>query len=355
MKNRLFVMLSIAAALSIPLVARCAPVAPREMVTIRYSELGVSVGNLYQYLALEKGIYKANGIDLQLVQFLRGGPESIAAAASNQVDMGSAGTPILTGITRGVHLKVVGAPAYKTQPFVLVSRLDIRSVADLKGHDVAFGSVGGGAAEAARYIFLANKVDLDSVTNVGGGATSAAYLALKAGRVSAAILGDPYVTLAEFEGSGKVLARAEDYFGHYEHSYIFATQKFIDTHPDAIRRFFVANRAAIRYAKAHPDELLAFGKRTLNLDDRVIKTVLARLIPQWDDSGQVDQVGLLNAVKIVQGLGDIDKSYQPSIAGLTDLRFVDAADGEADLTAEKQAVLPAPHTEARLASIGLQK
>jgi len=310
--------------------AAVAPAAARAEapVTIRYSELGVSAANLYQYLAVQKGIYAANGVDLRIVQFLRGGPESIAAAASGQVDMGSVGTPVLTGISRGVHLKVVGAPAYKTQPFVLVGAPNIHDVAELKDKDVAFGSVGGGAEEAAKYIFAAHKMDVDSVHNVGGGATSTGYLALKAGRVSAVVLTDLYVTLAEHTGTGHVLARASDYFGHYEHSYIFASDAFIASHPDAIRRFFVANRAAVRYAKAHPDELLALARQLLHMDDAVLKTTIAQYLPQWDDSGQIDQQGMLNAVKAVQEVGDISPAYRPTVAQIADLRFVNAAQKE---------------------------
>ncbi len=292
------------------------------LTTIRFSELGVSLGDLYQQMAIDHGIYKAQGIDLQIVLFLRGGPESIAAAASNQVDMGSVGTPILTGISRGLHLKVVGAPAYRAQPFVLVARPEISSVAELKGRDVAFGEAGGGATEAAAYIFNAEKVDINSVRNVGGGSTATSYLALKAGRVAAVIMTEPNVTQAQYDHIGHVLARGEDYFGRYEHSYIFATQAFIDAHPDAVRRFFIANREAIRYARTHQDELIALAKTKLNLSDAVIRASLARLLPRWDDSGAIDPQGLLNAVKIVQQLGDINKDYQPSLAQIADLRFV---------------------------------
>ena len=295
---------------------------PASLLPIRFSALGISTADLYMFLGVQKGIYAANGVDLRIVQFQRGGPESIAAAASNQVDMGSVGTPLLTGISRGLHLKVVGAPPYSTQPFVLVSRTTINDVADLRGRNVAFGSVGGGAEEAAKYILTAHHVDPREVHNVGGGSTAPAFLALKAGRVDAAVLTEPYVTQAQFGGFGKVLARAEDYFGHYEHSYIFASESFIDQHPDAIKRFFVANRAAVQYAKAHPDELDAFGSKLLNLDPAVTRSVMKQTMARWDGSGRIDQQGLLNAIRIVQDVGDISKGYQARIDQITDLRFV---------------------------------
>lgn len=302
--------------------------ADTQPVTIRFAELGtIGVGNLYQYLALEKGVYQAHGIDLQIVHFLKGGPESVAAAASNQVDMGSVGAPIVTAISRGVHLKIVGSPAIHYNTFILVARPGIHSVAELKGKDVAFGDPGGGSVIAARYIFLANKVDPESIHNVGGGGTSS-YLALKNGRIDAAILGEPNVTLAEKLGVGKVLARAEDYLGNYELSYIYATQKFIDAHPDAIRRFFVANREAIRYAKEHPDELYAFGRRKINLDPVVLQEAIARQVARWDDSGRISEPGLLTAVKVAQTVGDISPDFKPNIADMTDFRFLKASDAE---------------------------
>lgn len=316
-----------AAALALTLLAPGTALADdASLTTIRFSELGtISVGNLYQYLAIDKEIYKKNGIDLQIVHFLKGGPESIAAAASNQVDMGSVGAPILIAISRGVHLRIVGAPAIKYNPFILVGRPGIRSVADLKGKDVAFGDPGGGSVEAARYIFEANQVDPDSVHNVGGGGITSFY-ALKAGRIDGAILSEPNVTLAEKEGIGKVLARAEDYLGRYELSYIFATQEFIASHPDAIRRFFIANREAIRYAEAHQDELYAYGLQHIKLDPAVLKIALQNQIARWDDSGRVDEVGMFDAIKVAQGLGDIGPEYKPSLDQIADFRFVDQSD-----------------------------
>jgi hypothetical protein len=52
------------------------------------------------------------------------------------------------------------------------------------------------------------------------------------------------------------------------------------------------------------------------------KPKVPRDIPKWEPSLSVDHEGLLNAVRIVQELGDIKKSYNPVFEEITDLRFL---------------------------------
>ncbi len=303
------------------LCSAAASAADSPIVTIRFGDLGASTGNLYQSLAVEKGIYRHHGIDLEVVPFLQGGPEAVAAAVANQIDMGSVGTPVLIAISRGMPIRIVGSPPRKGQPFILVGRPEVRTVSELRGKVVGFSSVGGGSAEALHVILSANDVTADQVQTIAYGAGPNGYIALKSGRLTGAVLAEPYATRAELDGVGHVLADADAYFAHYQHSYIFATQKFIAGYPEAIRAYFEASREALRYAKVHQDELVAFGQKTLKLDERLLRAVFAKEIPKWDENDDVDTEGLLNALKIVQQIGDIRKSYVPDLDYVIDPRF----------------------------------
>jgi NitT/TauT family transport system substrate-binding protein len=294
----------------------------KESTTIRYADLGTNTANLYQYLAVEKGIFQKHGIDLKLVSFLKGGPEVIAAAASGQVDLGGIGTPILTGISRGMPIKIVGSPPLRGQEFVLVGRSDITTLADLKGKTVGVSSVGGGQSQALKFILRANGIQEGDVKTIAYGSPSNGYIAMRSGQLAGALLSEPLVSKTELDGVGKVLAKAVDYYGHYQHSYIFATTKFIKDNPEAIRRFFQANREAIQYAQQHRDELIAVGRKKLNLDEALLSTVFEKTIPQWDDSQAIDVEGMLNAINIVKEVGDINKSYSPAVDDIADLRFL---------------------------------
>jgi NitT/TauT family transport system substrate-binding protein len=288
---------------------------------IRFADLGVNSDNVYQYLALGKGVYRKFGIDLHRTSFLQGGPNLIAAAASGQVDLGDVGTPLLTGISRGFPLKIVGAPAMKREEFVLVGRRDIANLAALEGQMVGVSSIGGGQDQAIRKILSAKRLPPSGVTLIAYGSASSGYLALQSGKLAAVVLSEPEVTRSVLAGFGKILAKAVDYYGRYEQSYIFASDSFIAAHANSISAYFRANRAAIDYAETHPVELIDYGASKLNLPRNVAAKIFDDELATWSPSQTVDIQGMLNAVRTVQELGDIDDSWRPDVARMTDLRF----------------------------------
>jgi NitT/TauT family transport system substrate-binding protein len=297
--------------------------AAADPVRVRFADLGAATANIYQYLGVERGIYAEHGIELLHINFLKGGPEIIAAAASQQVDLGSLGTPILTGISRGMPIKVVGSPPLKRQEFVLLGRPDIASIADLVGKVVGVSSVGGGQAQALGFILKAEKISPAAVKVIAYGSHGNGYVALRSGQLAGVLLSEPMISKAELDGSGHALAAAVDYYGRYQHSYVFASDRFIAEHPRAIRDFFRADREAIAYARAHRDELVAYAAKRLDLDTELAAKILGESMANWDDSLAVDEEGLLNAVHIVQELGDISAGYKPVISEIADLRFLD--------------------------------
>lgn len=304
--------------------ATLGPAAAAEPFPVRLGFIGVAtrIASIYQLIGVKNGVYRKYGIDLKLVGIGHGGPELVAAAASGQVDIGEVGTPILSAIANGAPLKVIGAPPYKRQPFVLVVRPDVKSFADLKQQTVSVGSVGGGGDQALDFMLKAHGLGPGDVRKILVSAGNGDFAALKSGRVAGAIMAEPFVSEAVAEGSGKVLARAVDYYGHYEHSYVFATDRFIAEHPQTITAFFAANREAIDYAKTHHAEFISFGVTQLGLSEAVITTYLNNYVSLWDDSQQVDIQGMLNAFEDMKQLGYIDRGYKPDVAKILDLRFV---------------------------------
>jgi len=293
-----------------------------ETVPVRFAYLGVNTANIYFAFGVENGIFERHGIDLDIITFQRGGPEIIAAAASQQVDMGVLGTPVLAGISRGFPIKVVGAPALKGQEFVLVGRPDITSIDQLVGQNVGVAAVGGGQAQALQIILRAEEIDPKTVGSIAYGSPGNGYVSLKSGQLAGAILSEPNISRLVVEGSGTILAEAKDYYGRYQHSYIFSTDAFIEAHPDTLKAFFEASAEAIQYSLDHRAELLDFAEQTLDIERPTLEAVLERQLAEWDPSQQIDEEGLLNAVAIVQSAGDIDADYQPDLEAIIDRRFI---------------------------------
>jgi ABC-type nitrate/sulfonate/bicarbonate transport systems, periplasmic components len=293
----------------------------KKLVTIRLANLQYGLGSIPHDLAIQKGIFKKYGIDLQVINFAKGGPEAAAAVASGQVDMGSFGTPILIAISKGIPIKIVASPPVKGNPFVLVGKNEIKSVKDLKGKTVATGALGGGNHQALLKILYANGLTDKDVDIIATGGTDA-ELILNSGKIEAVSTSEPTVTKIERAGGGHVLAEAVDYYGHYQHSFVFATDALIRSNPKAIRNFLKASREAHQYAKNHQDELVAFAKQKLEIDDGLVRDYFKNDISKWDLSFKVDIEGTANAVKIVKDLGEIDAGVNFNPKTWLDLRFL---------------------------------
>jgi NitT/TauT family transport system substrate-binding protein len=134
-----------------------------KLIKVRYAQLSKAVLNIYIPFAAEHGIFKKHGIDLEAINFDNGGPEALAAVASGQAEMGSFGTPSLTGISKNIPYKIVAAPVDRQTTFVLVATPKIKTIQDLKGKVIATGGVGSGPHQALLKILEANNIKKDEV------------------------------------------------------------------------------------------------------------------------------------------------------------------------------------------------
>ncbi len=291
------------------------------LVTIRMAELSVGVPTTLEEMAIEKGIFARHGIDLQVIHFIKGGAEAMAGVASGQLDMGSYGTPILTGMSFGLPIKIVGSPANKRMNFELVARKGIDSVRDLKGKVVACGALGGGNHQSLLKILQANGLSENDVSIVATGGTDAAMI-LRSGKIDAVITTEPIRLKLEDEGIGTLIAQAKDYYGRYQHSFVLATDSFIKLHPDAIRNYFSAEREMFEYAKSHLDEVVDFAAARVKLKKEIIRAYFTEQMGLWDLSFQVDQEGTARAIDILKELKEIKQNVRFDPNNWLDLRFI---------------------------------
>lgn len=291
---------------------------------VRFGALTVTHSSIPIYLGLKKGFFAEQGVDLQVMRFTNngGGSEAMTAAAAGEIDAGTLGTPILIGAAAGIPVKVVGSPAQPGNPFILLVRPGIKNVAELKGKKVSAGKPGNGTIQAFNAIARGNGLTLADIVNVDAGASAVALASLQSGKIDGVITTEMSAERGVVEGFGKVLCRAQDFFGRYQHSFIFASQKFIDQKPEVVRGLLAAYRKAVLYAQAHPEETIQFGVKELELDEKTLRAVLAQQLPSWNSSGAVDLVGTNNAIKILKELGEIDKSSTVTAEQLVDGRFL---------------------------------
>src|SRR5262245_16179152 len=171
------------------------------------------------YVGIDRGYFAERGLEVELV-LTRGGDTAFQIAGNTlEFAGGSPDSAFFNGLKRGLPLMAISSlalngPADTNTPFMLRKALadsgKVKSVADLKGLKVANLAPGGITeyltALALKTGGLAIK-DVDYITPMGFGQMADA---LKTSTIDAAILAEPFATLAEKSGNAVRLSRKHD-------------------------------------------------------------------------------------------------------------------------------------------------
>jgi NitT/TauT family transport system substrate-binding protein len=111
-------------------------------LTISYPS--ISGAQAVLWVAKEAGVFKKNGLDVDLV-YIAGGPRSMAALLSGQLEIiGTGGNSLVAANLQGAKDAVLIATTYNTLVFSLMTRANLKDPKDLKGKSLGvtgFGSL----------------------------------------------------------------------------------------------------------------------------------------------------------------------------------------------------------------------
>jgi NitT/TauT family transport system substrate-binding protein len=227
--------------------AAVAPLSPS--VTVKLGGLGIGA-EAGHYIAMEKGYFREEGIEVEFVKFGRGG-EQMAPLATGELHFGS-GAPDpshFNAIARGIDVKIVGINNLVNQDYnatYLVVRQDLldsgryRDLSDLRGMSIATPGVGNVATIYLERILAHGGLTLDDVTF-----TNIFFpdmmVALGNKAVDAAWLTEPFLNVAEAQGLGRrTLGMSDVYHGIITQALVLSPV-FARDQPEAARRFVTAH------------------------------------------------------------------------------------------------------------------
>jgi NitT/TauT family transport system substrate-binding protein len=147
----------------------------------------ISADDWLPWYAFERGIFKDNGLDVDL-QSINGGAQTSAALLAGGIQIGQfGGSEALSAVAGGADLVVVAnlAPVY---PYKLYAQKGITTIAGLKGKRVGVSNAGGSSDIATRAALKAAGLDPDKdVTIVAVGSHANRTAALLAGSIDAGV------------------------------------------------------------------------------------------------------------------------------------------------------------------------
>ena len=196
---------------SILFIAAASPLSA-QLKKVRFSVSAASIAEVPFRIANIKGFYREEGLDVEVI--LIRGAVGMQALLGGSVDYTSASGSTIAAAVRGIPVKFVFIASAKPQ-FDLIAQPQIRSVQDLKGKHVGISSRGGAIDLLTQLIVQKNGLmpNKDVISLVVGGQEDT-VLALRAGRIAAALLTPPRPLILQREGFNRI-----GYSGDYMPTY----------------------------------------------------------------------------------------------------------------------------------------
>ena len=208
------------------------------------------------WLAQRKGMFTANGLDVQLTDF-RNGQECVSALQANSVDI----CLLIPGIAmqaneRGFDLVVVAqnetakSSAPDSGSIAVLKDSPIKTLADLAGKKISTSGLHGQQTVAAQMVMKRAGVNLAGIQLIESPTPTQPDL-LKSKQVDAVVTVDPYTTILQTSGVGRILSWhfvesvSEQPIGAW-----YAKSAFVKSNSAAASAYAKTIREAIEYVNA---------------------------------------------------------------------------------------------------------
>jgi NitT/TauT family transport system substrate-binding protein len=290
-------------------------------VTVGYSAIGAV--HFPAWMAKESGIFRSNGLDVQLVHFT-GGTTAVMALLSREAPINQmAGPAIVSANLRGADTVMI-AGGFVTADQYLMSRPEIKTAVQLKGGSVAIARFGGLSDSMARIALQrVGLVPIKDVAIVQIGTGADRLSALQTGKVQAAMLGVPDIFIAEKKG----FYHLESASLPYQAAGVATTRRFIREHPETVRSYIKSQIEAVHRIKTDRE----MGKKVLvkylgSQDKDVLERTYDQTIP--DDKLPPKQYPTLEGIKnILEPLAQTDaKAKAAKPEDFVDMSFIKELD-----------------------------
>ncbi|HVH91466.1 MAG TPA: ABC transporter substrate-binding protein [Candidatus Acidoferrum sp.] len=252
---------------------------------VKFALPGNSMGYLPLFVAVHRGFFKDEGIDIEL-------PRLIPAMAQNALMSGDVQYHGLAD--SGLRLAARGAPikaifyGADRPMYYLVAQKEIRSVAELKGKRVGVSQFGGTSDLSARLALKHFGVEPERdalIIQIGSEGTRTA--ALRAGSVAAIIVPVPAVVLLKRDGFNEI-SFVGDVVEFASNGYTTTDQR-IKENPQEVKKVLRALYRGLRFAKENPEGTIGVIQKEWKVEPEIAKESYAAIVKALNDDGIIGE------------------------------------------------------------------
>lgn len=263
-----------------------------DLQTIKVNEVTRSVFYAPQYVAINNGYFKENGIDIELTTG-QGADAVMTAVLANQCDIGFAGpeASIYVYNEGKEDYTQVFAQMTKKDGSFLVARNQTENFSwqDLKGKMVIPGRKGGVPYMTLEYVLKKNGIDPQKDTTLDDSIKFDLMAgAFASGNADYVTLFEPTASMTEKQQKGYIVASVGEAAGEIPYTAYFAKKSYIEGNEDTIQKFTNAIYKGQQWVKEHSSKEIAEAVQSFfpDTDVEMLEAAIQsyKNIDAWNDN-----------------------------------------------------------------------
>jgi ABC-type nitrate/sulfonate/bicarbonate transport system substrate-binding protein len=218
------------------------------------------------------GLFKKHGLALKIINF-GGGSKMAQALAAGSIDIGDGAGTEMAFVAKGAPMIAV-CESTGPAPFLGVGvpwDSPVKKLEDLKGKRIGVSSPGSFSDWSAEQLSRHMGWGPNGVKAVAiGGGSAPVTAAFRTNQVDAGISGTSLFLSMEEKKVGRLVAPVSVFEGNVASGTIFASNKLIESNPDAIRAFLAAWIETVNYMRAHKAETVKITSGITHFSENVM-------------------------------------------------------------------------------------
>ena len=308
----------------------------KELDKVTVAEVAHSVFYAPQYVAITKGFFEEEGIEIDLVN-TQGADKTMAALISGEADIG------LMGPEASIYVYNQGSDDYainfaqltQRDGSFLVSRVknDDFKYEDLKGAELLGGRKGGMPLMTLEYVLKQHglniaeddpNAEVNVRTDVQFGVMAGAFAGGEADYTTAF---EPTASQLEKDGAGYIVASIGADSGDIPYTAYSATKSFLSENKDLVQRFTNALYKGQQWCQTATDEEIAEAMKPFfednTIEDLIIVAQKYREIDAWCSEPVLSEDSLNNLMTVMESANQLDS--RPPYSDLVTTEFAEKA------------------------------
>jgi NitT/TauT family transport system substrate-binding protein len=244
-------------------------------------------------IGIETGIFTKHGLDVETSAF-GGDAKMMQALTADGIDIALGGGPAFATIVKGTPMKAVAALANQPNTIMMVTLKDgpLKSAADLNDKKVSVSTTGSLTYWLTMQLSRSQGWGTDGIKITPLGAAAAQIAALKTHQVDGVTTDSVTVYKMVEDGSGRILVKFGDSVKDFHVHVIYASNKLIDSKPDALKAFLAGWLETIRFMRDNKDKAIALAARLTDTSPAVASFGYNDTMPIFSATGRFEPKAL---------------------------------------------------------------